>query len=144
MGAEVVGPVATAADADRLIAEQTPDVSIVDFNLRGGELAHGLIGRLNERGIHVIVISGYSEVPLAPGATAIVLQKPIVEAQLLAPCARSPNKRRRDKSSLRRATGARAEPRFCSGPRRYRTRDRSYRPSSCGIRSRMRLVPKPE
>src|SRR5271155_2470050 len=84
MGAEVVGPVATAADADRLIAEQIPDVSIVDFNLRGGELAHGLIGRLNERGIRVIVISGYSEVPLAPGATAIVLQKPIVEAQLLA------------------------------------------------------------
>ena len=84
MGAEVVGPVATAADADRLISEQIPDVSIVDFNLRGGELAHGLISRLNERGIRVIVISGYSEVPLAPGATAIVLQKPIVEAQLLA------------------------------------------------------------
>ncbi|MGB7745025.1 MAG: 3-phosphoshikimate 1-carboxyvinyltransferase, partial [Terracidiphilus sp.] len=39
MGAEVVGPVATAADADRLISEQIPDVSIVDFNLRGGELA---------------------------------------------------------------------------------------------------------
>jgi DNA-binding NtrC family response regulator len=84
MGAEVIGPVATAADADRLMSEQTPDVSIVDFNLRGGELAHGLIGRLNERGIRVIVISGYSEVPLAPGATAVVLQKPIVEAQLLA------------------------------------------------------------
>ena len=84
MGAEVVGPVATAADADRLISEQIPDVSIVDFNLRGGELAHGLISRLNERGIRVIVISGYSEVPLAPGATAVVLQKPIVEAQLLA------------------------------------------------------------
>jgi DNA-binding NtrC family response regulator len=84
MGAEVVGPVATAADADRLISEQIPDVGIVDFNLRGGELAHGLISRLNERGIRVIVISGYSEVPLAPGATAIVLQKPIVEAQLLA------------------------------------------------------------
>ncbi len=84
MGAEVIGPVATSADADRMISEQIPDVSIVDFNLRGGELAHGLIGRLNERGIRVIVISGYSEVPLAPGTTAVVLQKPIVEAQLLA------------------------------------------------------------
>jgi DNA-binding NtrC family response regulator len=84
MGADVVGPVATAADAERLISEQSPDVAIVDFNLRGGELAHGLISRLNERGIRVIVISGYSEVPLAPGAIAVVLQKPIVEAQLLA------------------------------------------------------------
>ena len=84
MGADVVGPVATAADAERLISEQSPDVGIVDFNLRGGELAHGLISRLNERGIRVIVISGYSEVPLAPGAIPVVLQKPIVEAQLLA------------------------------------------------------------
>ena len=84
LGADVAGPVATAADAERLIAEQTPDVGIVDFNLRGGELAHSLIGSMNQRGIHVIVISGYSEVPLAPGATAIVLQKPIIEAQLLA------------------------------------------------------------
>src|SRR5271154_7308493 len=73
MGADVVGPVATAADAERLISEQSPDVGIVDFNLRGGELAHSLIGSMNQRGIHVIVISGYSEVPLAPGATAIVL-----------------------------------------------------------------------
>jgi hypothetical protein len=46
LGAEVLGPVATAAEAERLIAEQMPDASIVDFNLRGGELAYGLIDRL--------------------------------------------------------------------------------------------------
>ncbi len=84
MGADVAGPVASAAEAERLIAEKIPDVGIVDFNLRGGELAHGLIGKLNDHGIHVIVISGYAEVPLTPGTTAVVLQKPIVEAQLLA------------------------------------------------------------
>jgi DNA-binding response OmpR family regulator len=31
VGAEVVGPVATSADAERLVAEQVPDVAIVDL-----------------------------------------------------------------------------------------------------------------
>jgi len=84
LGADVAGPVATTDEAERLIAEQTPAVAIVDFNLRGGELAHGLIDRLNDQGIRVIVISGYDVVPLAPGKAAAILQKPVVEAQLLA------------------------------------------------------------
>ena len=84
LGAEVIGPVATTSDAERLISEQTPDSALVDFNLRGGELAHGLIDRLNEKGIRVIVISGYAALPLAPGKVSAILQKPIVEAELLA------------------------------------------------------------
>jgi len=84
LGADVAGPAATAAEAEQLISEQTPDVAIIDFNLRGGELAHGLIDRLNDRGIRVIVVSGYAVVPLAPGKVAAILQKPVVEAQLLA------------------------------------------------------------
>jgi DNA-binding response OmpR family regulator len=36
LGAEVVGPVATASDAERLMSGLTPDVALVDFNLRGG------------------------------------------------------------------------------------------------------------
>jgi DNA-binding NtrC family response regulator len=84
LGAEVVGPVATAADAERLISSEQPHVGIVDFNLRAGELAVDLIDKLNERGIRVIVISGYASVPLAPGIVTAVLQKPVVEAQLLA------------------------------------------------------------
>jgi FixJ family two-component response regulator len=59
-------------------------VAIVDYNLRGGELAHGLIDRLNELGVGVIVISAYASVPLAPGKAIVVLQKPLVEAQLFA------------------------------------------------------------
>jgi DNA-binding NtrC family response regulator len=82
--AEVLGPVATVAEAERLISEQMPDASIVDFNLRGGELANGLIDKLNELGIRVIVISGYASVPIAPGKAAAILQKPLVESQLLA------------------------------------------------------------
>jgi CheY-like chemotaxis protein len=84
LGADVAGPAATAAEAEQLISEQTPDVAIIDFNLRGGELAHGLIDRLNDRGIRVIVVSAYALVPLAPGKAAAILQKPVVEAQLLA------------------------------------------------------------
>jgi DNA-binding NtrC family response regulator len=82
-GAEVAGPVAAVAEAERLIAERAPDVALIDFNLRGGERADGLIDRLNEHGVRVIVTSGYAAVPLAPGKAAAVLQKPISEAQLL-------------------------------------------------------------
>jgi DNA-binding NtrC family response regulator len=82
-GAEVSGPVATALEADRLVAARAPDVALVDFNLRGGERAHGLIDRLNDLGIRVIVTSGYAALPLAPGKVAAILQKPISEAHLL-------------------------------------------------------------
>jgi DNA-binding NtrC family response regulator len=84
LGADVAGPAATAADAERLIAQQIPDVGIVDYNLRGGELAHDLIDSMYKQRIRVIVLSGYSTVPVSPGKAASVLQKPVVEAQLLA------------------------------------------------------------
>jgi DNA-binding NtrC family response regulator len=84
MGADVAGPVATAADAERLISEQLPDVAIVDFSLRDGEMAHSLIDRLNDQGVRVIVMSGYAVLPLAPEKAVAILQKPIIEAQLLA------------------------------------------------------------
>ena len=38
-GADVAGPVATSADAERLISKHVPDVALVDLYLRGGELA---------------------------------------------------------------------------------------------------------
>jgi CheY-like chemotaxis protein len=83
-GAEVLGPAATTADAERLIAERAPDVALVDVNLRGGELAYGMIDRLHEQGIRVVVVSGYADVPLAHGKAAAILQKPVHETQLLA------------------------------------------------------------
>jgi CheY-like chemotaxis protein len=83
-GAEVFGPVATAAEADRLTSEHRPAVALVDLNLRGGERAYDLIDRLHERGIPVIVTSGYEVLPRPPGKAVAVLQKPFGEAQLLA------------------------------------------------------------
>ena len=75
---------ATATDAQRLISEQIPDVAIVDFSLRDGEMAHNLIDRLNDQGVRVVVMSGYAVLPLAPEKAVAILQKPIIEAQLLA------------------------------------------------------------
>jgi CheY-like chemotaxis protein len=57
-GADVVGPAATTADAERLIFERAPDVALIDVNLRDGELAYDLLDRLHGRGIRVVVISG--------------------------------------------------------------------------------------
>ncbi len=83
-GAEVCGPVATSADAQCLARKQRPDAALVDFNLRGGELADRLIERLHELGIHVIVTTGYTELPGVPRHAVSVLHKPISEAALLA------------------------------------------------------------
>jgi DNA-binding NtrC family response regulator len=84
LGAEVAGPAATTAEAERLIAERVPDVALVDFNLRDNERADGLIDRLHDRGVPIIVTSGYAVFPMAPEKVAAILQKPISESQLLA------------------------------------------------------------
>jgi CheY-like chemotaxis protein len=84
LGADVAGPVASVAEADLLVAEQAPDVALIDFNLRGGERAGSLIDRLHDQGVRVVVTSGYAVLPLTPGKAAAVLQKPISEVQLLA------------------------------------------------------------
>jgi len=89
-GAEVAGPVASTAEAERLVAERIPDVAIVDINLRGGELAYDLIDKLNDLAVRVVVMSGYSALRQHQDKVAAVLHKPITEAELLA-AVRMPN-----------------------------------------------------
>jgi len=84
LGADLAGPVATTADAERLVSERRPDVALVDFSLRDGESACDLIDHLRDQGISVIVITGYEVVPLAPGKVEAILQKPVSPAQLIA------------------------------------------------------------
>jgi response regulator RpfG family c-di-GMP phosphodiesterase len=84
LGADVAGPAATTAEAERLIVERIPDVALVDFNLRDNELADGLIDHLHDQGVRVIVTSGYAVFPMAPEKVAAILQKPISESQLVA------------------------------------------------------------
>jgi CheY-like chemotaxis protein len=83
-GADVDGPVASAAEAERLVAERIPDVAIVDINLRGGELAYDLIDKLSGLAVRIVVMSGYSAMRLHQDKVAAVLHKPITEADLLA------------------------------------------------------------
>jgi CheY-like chemotaxis protein len=84
LGAVVSGPAANAAEAERLLSEHTPDVALVDFHLRGGELAYDLIARLHDKGVPVVMASG-SGMPESPEVdVAAILQKPVGEAQLLA------------------------------------------------------------
>src|SRR5262249_16548045 len=84
LGADLAEPVATTADAKRLISERRPDVALVDFSLRDGELAYGLIDYLRDQGFSVIVIPGYEFIPLPPGKADAILQKPVSQAQLVA------------------------------------------------------------
>jgi CheY-like chemotaxis protein len=42
LGASVIGPAASTAEAQRLIAQCLPDVALVDFHLRGGEQSNSL------------------------------------------------------------------------------------------------------
>ena len=83
LGAEVVGPVACTSDAERAISERLPDAAIVDINLRAGERAYGLIDQLLDKGVRVVVTSGYSNISNLPEKVAGILQKPVEAAQLL-------------------------------------------------------------
>ena len=83
MGLVVSGPAATAADAERLLAEQEPHLAVVDLNLKG-EMAYALIDRMHERGVRVVVASGYAVLPNATRNAAAILQKPFSGAELQA------------------------------------------------------------
>ena len=83
MGMVVAGPAATTADAERLVAEETPHMAVVDVNLKG-EMAYGLIDRMHDRGVRVIVVSGYAVLPNSTKNAAAILQKPFSGAELRA------------------------------------------------------------
>ena len=59
-------------------------MALLDISLRGGELAYDLIDRLHVLGIRIVAMSGYDAVPLARGKAAVILEKPVSEALLLA------------------------------------------------------------
>jgi CheY-like chemotaxis protein len=82
-GARVIGPVPTTADAMLLCSQAAPDVALVDVSLRNGELSYGLIDWLHDRGVRVVVLTGYADVSLAIGKAAAVLHKPVKEELLI-------------------------------------------------------------
>jgi DNA-binding response OmpR family regulator len=82
-GMEVSGPASTMVDALRLATEQKLDLAIVDINLKG-KMAYGLIDQLHDRGVRIVVVSGYALLPRLTGKVAAVLQKPFNGPELLA------------------------------------------------------------
>jgi CheY-like chemotaxis protein len=84
-GANVAGPAATTAEATSLVAQHLPDVAVVDFHLKAGEVSYGLIARLREQGVPVVMLSGSFEYfPLPSIEGTIMLEKPFSEAALFA------------------------------------------------------------
>ena len=82
-GMVVVGPAATVAEADQLLLTLTPDVAIVDINLRG-EMACGLIDRLRMKDVPTIATSGYDAFSFGKDKVTAVLTKPFRASSLLA------------------------------------------------------------
>ena len=58
--------------------------AIPEIDVTAAEQLRTFVKRLHERGIPVIVTSGYEVLPRPPGKAVAVLQKPFGEAQLLA------------------------------------------------------------
>jgi DNA-binding response OmpR family regulator len=82
-GMLIAGAAATTTDAERLARERGPDVAVVDVKLRDG-MAFGLIDRLHDLGIHVLVVSGFTTFSTPLGKAADILQKPFSGEELVA------------------------------------------------------------
>jgi CheY-like chemotaxis protein len=65
LGCEVVGPVATVAETERLAASEPLDGAVLDVNLRGAQVFDALPA-LRARDIPVILSSGYSNSGVFP------------------------------------------------------------------------------
>jgi DNA-binding response OmpR family regulator len=83
IGMVVAKPAATLAAAKRLIAAHTFDLAVVDINLKG-EMSYDLIDRLRDRGVRVVVVSGYVASGESIPSAAAVLQKPLSIVELIA------------------------------------------------------------
>ena len=89
-GWRVLGPAATVAAARRLLQGETPDVGVLDVNLRG-EPVTPVAEALRARGVPFVLASAYHVPALAAAALAGApnVGKPTGERRLLAALARA-------------------------------------------------------
>jgi two-component SAPR family response regulator len=82
-GATVLGPVAEAAGARRLLAEKRPDCALLDINLRG-KLVFEFAAELQRLSIPAVLITGYDR-SIIPAAFRHLpsLQKPVNSHRLI-------------------------------------------------------------
>lgn len=86
MGYEVLGPAHSIAEAEALLARETPDGAVLDVSLAGGVSSVPLGMALHAKGVPVVFCTGYDKVKDAPPelASAPVLTKPVSDADLKA------------------------------------------------------------
>lgn len=83
-GCEVLGPVATVDQARALLAEQQPDLALIDYRLARGT-TEPLLEDLTERSIPACVLTGYGKRQLPCTYDGYpVLEKPFKSADLMA------------------------------------------------------------
>ena len=82
-GLDVVGAAGTLAEAERLSGMHELDIAVVDIELHG-EMTYGLIEQLCDRGVCVVVVSGYELPARLVDKVAAVMPKPIRAVALLA------------------------------------------------------------
>jgi DNA-binding response OmpR family regulator len=83
MGMIVAGPVATPGEARSLASQVRPALAVVDVNLKG-VMAYELMDWLHDKGIRVIVISGYEDHPCSLAKFPAIMRKPFTVKTLLA------------------------------------------------------------
>jgi len=93
VGIVIEGVAAGVIDAETLACERAPELAVVDLKLRDG-MAFGLIDRLHDLGIRVVVISGFSTFSAPITKAAAVLQKPFGGDELVAALCDALSKRR--------------------------------------------------
>jgi CheY-like chemotaxis protein len=88
LGARVVGPAGTVAEALALVDSTHIDVALLDVNL-GNERSGAVADRLRERGVPFVFATGYAHTGDDPDFGAEVLMKPYGVEQVEAALARS-------------------------------------------------------
>jgi DNA-binding response OmpR family regulator len=86
MGYEVLGPAHSIAEAEAVLARDTPDGALLDASLAGGASSVPLAVTLHAKGVRVAFCTGYDRVKGAPPelANAPVLTKPVSDADIKA------------------------------------------------------------
>jgi DNA-binding response OmpR family regulator len=86
MGYEVLGPAHSIAEAEAVLARETPDAALLDASLAGGVSSVPLGMTLHAKGVRIAFCTGYDKVKGAPPelAAAPVLTKPVSDADIKA------------------------------------------------------------
>lgn len=82
LGVDVLGPFASAPEAEAALNDGLPDIALLDFNLRG-HTSEDLAVRLLDSSVPVAIITGLAMRRLPDSLQgAVVIQKPIIAANL--------------------------------------------------------------